>query len=347
MAPIVHRGGTASTGIVTVAELLTRNIPAQRTAPDEERTGPTTGTYISVGSLLRREGRAPHAIDRPVQPRASQLAEEAAAAEATSGRSVPARRAAIAAGTLLAAGSVLTAAVLTDAASNSSDAREALDGTYPGRGVLDAAPGGSASLPGLGAVSTLAGAPGLDSGIAAPASWMAVAFPTALPTAPSASTGGSGSGPVTAVPGRGTAAPAPGAGSPAAPLPGVGGPGAPAGPVGQAVSAPAGAVGRAVQDVGGAAPAPLQKPLESVGGTVTETGGNLGNTLDSGVNTVQKLAEPVTSALSPSARAAAPAEPEPVLTTVTEGVSDVADGVGETVGGLAGGAGRTVGGLLD
>lgn len=49
---------------LTVAELLDRfaGIPLESDV-DEHRIA------VSVGTLLRREGRAPHALDRPVQPR--------------------------------------------------------------------------------------------------------------------------------------------------------------------------------------------------------------------------------------------------------------------------------------
>ncbi|MCU1626823.1 MAG: hypothetical protein JWP64_1772, partial [Pseudonocardia sp.] len=178
MATFEHRVGNKLplTGRVTVAELMRRNPPAQRTSsPDAapfipEQARPvmdgaalaaihTTASaeVVSVGSLLRREGRvdvpAPAAVPTPRGPARTAV-----------------RRSAIAAGTLLAAGSVLGAAVLTNASSGSSEAQASADGSFPGQRLPDGADPASAAF----------ASNALDAGTAAPGSWMNVAFPSAL-----------------------------------------------------------------------------------------------------------------------------------------------------------------------
>ncbi|WP_345426649.1 hypothetical protein, partial [Pseudonocardia xishanensis] len=189
---------------VTVAELLRRNVPAQRPAgeardalpaagdsdrrplpripaprpsvedsagpavPDEsvvvitthaepEPGDPRPSQIVSVGALLRREGRAPHALDRPIQPRPAQLGRRSPAA---------ARRAAVTAGALVATGSVLAAVMVTQASNGGSGAPGAAEGSFPGMRLPD------------GSAAAAAGA--LDPGLSAPTSWMNVAFPEAL-----------------------------------------------------------------------------------------------------------------------------------------------------------------------
>ncbi|OLT13580.1 hypothetical protein BJF78_21935 [Pseudonocardia sp. CNS-139] len=58
------------TGVVTVADLLRRHAPA----PVRSDEADDATQAISVGTLLRREGRSPHALDRPIQPGAHQQA---------------------------------------------------------------------------------------------------------------------------------------------------------------------------------------------------------------------------------------------------------------------------------
>ena len=164
-----------ATEVITVADLLSRNAPA----PVRE-VEPDTGG-ISVGALLRREGRAPHA-DRPLQLRPHQP-QPRADAEDGPDRRVLVRRGAIAAGTLLAAGSVLGAALLTDVAptANQNPAAGGTedDGPYAGQGLLDpeapvAAPQDSV------VIDQAAARDPLDPGAPAPSDWVPVAFPGAL-----------------------------------------------------------------------------------------------------------------------------------------------------------------------
>ncbi|OLS97666.1 hypothetical protein BJF90_42490 [Pseudonocardia sp. CNS-004] len=94
--------------MITVADLLSRNAPAPLREGDPDTDG------ISVGALLRREGRAPRAADRPVQPRPRQQQAPSDDDDGRPDRRVLVRRGAIAAGTLLAAGSVVGATLFTD-----------------------------------------------------------------------------------------------------------------------------------------------------------------------------------------------------------------------------------------
>src|SRR5687768_1923812 len=98
VAQIRFEGGSdaPATEVITVADLLSRNAPAPVREVDPDTGG------ISVGALLRREGRAPRPADRPRQARPQQEQDPAGA-----DRRILVRRGAIAAGTLLAAGSVL------------------------------------------------------------------------------------------------------------------------------------------------------------------------------------------------------------------------------------------------
>src|SRR3954453_3435724 len=100
VAQILYRDGSdaPATEVIPVADLLSRNAPVP--VRDVE---PDTGG-ISVGALLRREGRAPPPADRPVQPRPHQRAPEIRPEQAGTDRRVLVRRGAIAAGALLAAG---------------------------------------------------------------------------------------------------------------------------------------------------------------------------------------------------------------------------------------------------
>lgn len=185
---------TAPTGVVTVAELLSRYAPVP--VDPEPVTVP-----VSVGSLLRREGRAPHAADRPLQPRDRQEDEP------RRGVRVVVRRGAVAAGALLAAGAVFGAAVVDDASGRSDGTRGAQTGD-PGQGGPEAAATAAGAVPTV--VDQAAQSDQLDAGVDAPSSWMSTAFggddttggtasaatdPTGSPTtAPSPAPGG---GPVT------------------------------------------------------------------------------------------------------------------------------------------------------
>jgi hypothetical protein len=177
-----------ATEVITVADLLSRNAPA----PVRE-VEPDTGG-ISVGALLRREGRAPHSADRPLQLRPQQPAP--AAGEGGTDRRVLVRRGAIAAGTLLAAGSVLGAALLTDVMPTANQAPAPGgaedDGPYAGQGLLD--PEGPVAAPQDSVVIDQAAARDpLDPGAPAPSDWVPVAFPGAL-TGENAGTGNTDGG---------------------------------------------------------------------------------------------------------------------------------------------------------
>ncbi|WP_345612679.1 hypothetical protein [Pseudonocardia adelaidensis] len=165
--------------MITVADLLSRNAPAPFREADPDIEPDTEG--ISVGALLRREGRAPRAADRPLQPRPRQQA--ARDDEGGSDRSVLVRRGAIAAGTLLAAGSVLGAALLTDVTptANQTPAPGGAedDAPYPGQGLLDPE-GPVAAPPDSVMIDQAAARDPLDPGTPAPSDWVPVAFPGAL-----------------------------------------------------------------------------------------------------------------------------------------------------------------------
>jgi len=374
--------------IVTVAELMRRNVPAPRTASDVDddllgdseldipgqRDADAEPDYVSVGALMRREGRAPHSFDRPLKPRASRLERSAddAVEERVSGR----RRMTAAAAAMLTIGGVLGAAVFTDAASNSSAAQDQLDGSFPGRG--GAGDGSGAALPSSGNA--------LAAGTAAPTSWMNVAFPSALPQAASAGRGGAG-GAGGVLYGSGGSGGAGGVG-------GVGGSGS--GGNGGVVTNPGGGTGgnSGQNPADGQAPqhsdivddtvtsvtepvadvvqqagnnTPLKPVTDGASGAVEGLGNGLGKTLGSAVGTVNKLAEPVTKPvnhvlapvtgqveqlappLAPALDLLTPSNPAPssgpqqsVVETVGRGVSDTAGGLVETAGGTVGGL---VGGL--
>lgn len=317
MAQISTRGTTPAvpTGVVTVADLLSRYAPSPVAAP-ESVTVP-----VSVGSLLRREGRAPHALDRPLEPRASQVRADSDDGyeddgEPRRGTGMRVRRAAIAAGVLVAAGSVFGAAVVDDASSRAgADAQT--QGGYPGQGRLDTAPLRDEAVPtvvdpaGLAALSEV-----LDAGEAPAGSWMtgvrgdgaggtstgvrsadtaAAAGGSASSTVDDArgggsaggDTGGSGTG------GNGTGdAPGDGTGGSGGSGAGGSGAGAPA----PAASSPSGGLGGAVQGVGGAVPGPLGGTVEGVGNGVGSLGDGVqsatgGDTEDPGpVGSVGRLA---------------------------------------------------------
>ena len=109
--------------------------PRHGRAPDLHRVRPVIASpdpepdgLVSVGSLLRREGRrAAHAVDRPLVPRARDLLE--------AGVRTSTHRAAVAAGALLAVTTVLGSNALGDSA------------IISGVGVDDAADAGPAAVP--------------------------------------------------------------------------------------------------------------------------------------------------------------------------------------------------------
>lgn len=170
MTQMATRAGssTAPTGVVTVADLLTRYAPD----PMLEADPPTVP--VSVDSLLRREGRAPHTPDRPVAARARPAAvPDDEDDERRRGPGALVRRGAIAAGTLLAAGSVFGATVVMDA--SSTGAAPQATGGYAGEGRLDLPANPDGTVPTV--VDTAAQADRLDAGDAPPMSWLDVAFP--------------------------------------------------------------------------------------------------------------------------------------------------------------------------
>lgn len=183
MTQMVTRVGssTAPTGVVTVAELLTRY------APDLSIEAEPPTVPVSVGSLLRREGRAPHAQDRPLSPRSRSASASDDDHEPRRGSGALVRRSAIAAGALLAAGSVFGATVVMDA--SSSDGADGPQAGYAGEGRPDLP-----STPGVPTVvDTAAQTDRLDAGDAPPMSWLDVAFPDDSGTATGgAATGGGG-----------------------------------------------------------------------------------------------------------------------------------------------------------
>jgi hypothetical protein len=136
--------------VVTVAELMRRCTPA----PD---MGDDDGAPIPVAALLRREGRSAAGLPAVQTPAVGEVLATLPA------RQPLLRRGAMAAGALLAAGSVIG---LT-AAMNGPIIPPTSSGVFPDQGEPD----GSAS-PGV-----------LDAGVAAPSSWLPVAFPTVFPEA--------------------------------------------------------------------------------------------------------------------------------------------------------------------
>jgi hypothetical protein len=176
VAQILPRDGSdaRATEVITVADLLSRNAHA----PVREAEPDTSG--ISVGALLRREGRIPHDVDRPLQPRPRRQATDD---KSGAGRRALVRRGAIAAGTLLAAGSVVGAAILTDVAPTANQGADADgaedDSPYPGQGLLDPEdPAGT--QPGTVSIDQAAASDPLDPGAPASSDWVPVAFPGAL-----------------------------------------------------------------------------------------------------------------------------------------------------------------------
>ncbi len=297
MAQMVSRGGSrlAPVSVVTVADLLSRNAPVTTKLDVNE-----SGTGVSVGSLLRREGRAPHALDRPVQPRAHQEfegADEPTTVHAVvepAGKSAIVKRGAVAAGALLAVGSVLGAAALTEIAPTGTEAQGAQGDGWAGQGRLDkssAAP----VLPTASVIDPSAATDSLDAGTAAPTSWVPVAFPTAIagvPTVLAAANGAPSSvaaGGSQSTGGSSFAPGAPATGASAARTTENPAPPAPPTAAGNSAVAKVGnTAGGTVENVGGALP-----------GTVGKTVGGLGTTVKDTGDTLDKVTAPVTDKLSP------------------------------------------------
>ncbi|MEQ3550634.1 hypothetical protein WIS52_09150 [Pseudonocardia nematodicida] len=214
---------------VSVAELLARHSSSAQQA--REAAGPATGQVLSVGDLLRREGRAPAVptgptvavptaavsagtpggwpdIDLP-QPRATGAgAAQEWPVRPASGR----RRAGAVAGALVAAGSVFGAALYNGAASHDSEAQAAADGLFPGVGLPAADPAGALPaqyLPANVALSTPL--PELPETAPGAGDWMGVAFGQQQGSGSAAGTlreVSTGAGPISDT-GTGTTAPAP------------------------------------------------------------------------------------------------------------------------------------------
>lgn len=313
-------GATGATGpreVVSVSELLARHSAAS----DDSRhgSGPLTGPVLSVGDLLRREGRtpatsAPASADVPAagvpgdwpdidlpQPRSA--GDRDWPARTGSGR----RRAGAVAGALVAAGSVLGAALYNGATSHDSDAQAAADGLFPGVAL----PAGEVpeTLPGQYLPTTVAlSAPMPELPATAPGAsdWMSVAFPqrsAAAGTLRQVSTG-TGSGAAAAIPTQRTttaaattppSGPGPGSGTDTRPRTGSTGTGSPVGGL-----APV----RALNEPDRPSAGNLLEPVASPG----PSGG------DTGTGALQRVTEPVRpvvggvadGAVAPVARAAGP-----------------------------------------
>jgi hypothetical protein len=346
--------------VITVADLLGR-----RSAPVGAQNGrPGMRTAVSVGALMRREGRTPHHTGRPLGPRA----------ERTTGlSSSPGRKLANTAGAVVAVGSLAGAAALLGH-TVPGPAGTTADGTFP-------APGGTVNLPGRpGPDDPIPGVadgnPGTPAGFT-PVVFSPVVFsppsvpstvassaagPHLLPPAPALGpTGGFGATPLAAV--------APGATSPTSPVTAAAPSGSPiGGAMDQMVSGGGGAVGGTVSSLGStmgalgdATGGPLRDPVRAVGGAVdglgsgtTETGKAAGAALDhtvatagSTVNGLLGGATGVTKATggggrhsvaTKAAQRSSHTKSSPAgsaLSSLTKPITH-----GDTVGGLLGGSGR-------
>jgi hypothetical protein len=293
----------APAGVVTVADLLSRNAAVTTKLPVVTETA-TTG--VSVGSLLRREGRAPHTVDRPVQPRGHQqidppkaAAPAAAAADpAPTAKKTAVKRGAVAAGALLAVGSVVGAAVLSEVAPTGTEAQGATtDNSYPGQGRLSSSQPEAPVLAASGVVDPAAAGDVLDAGTAPPTSWTPVAFPSAVAGVPAGIAGASSDaaaphtaqnsnfdngGGTSASGSTGDHARSGGAGNDSSSTPSTATNGAAAGAEsGGTVKQLGDGLGNTVQGVGGALPDTLGDPVEGLGGTAKDVGSSLDNTVTS------------------------------------------------------------------
>jgi hypothetical protein len=111
--PPGHRHASSNT--VSVAELVIRCSEREHIAHPQAECGPET--TVSVAALLRREGRGPHAADRPLKPRGHSRP----VPEHHSSSRRNARKAAAAAGALFAAGAVFSGAAVDTVASPRGD----------------------------------------------------------------------------------------------------------------------------------------------------------------------------------------------------------------------------------
>lgn len=350
-SPLPGTTGTGRRDVVSVAELLARH-----TSPDEHArraaAGPLTGPVLSVGDLLRREGRAgvpagaagdwPD-IDLPrPRPAAGAAPSREWPDRPTTGR----RRTSAVAGVLVAAGSVLAAALYNGAASHGSDARAADDGLFPGIGL----PGGSTppdTLPAGYLPATVA----LDSPLAelpptAPGAdgWMDLAFPRQRAGGPAAATlrnASAGPGPAAAIPPQRGGPPRSGptgTGSALGDLPPVRAMNDPDRPAAGNLLDPAGG---AAPSAGGTRTGPLQTATEvtrpagaAVGGLaapVARAAEPVGAGAGAALVPVTEAARPLTRALAPAARPVADTV-EPVSTPVLGALSPVTAPVLEGTG---------------
>ncbi|MDQ4119502.1 MAG: hypothetical protein M3235_21460, partial [Actinomycetota bacterium] len=79
-SPLPSSMGSERREVLTVAQLLSRVSSGRGPTytPVARESATIAAHVVSVGSLLRREGRAPHAQDRPLQPRAARQSESTA-----------------------------------------------------------------------------------------------------------------------------------------------------------------------------------------------------------------------------------------------------------------------------
>lgn len=232
MHPLPHQR-RRSPHAVSVAELLCRydTVPAVPLP----RVGTDPSEPVPVSALLRREGRARRALDRPLVPRGHSRPAPVAVEPPRLG----VRKAAAAAGALFVVGAVFGAGVLEEALLRPDAGADPADGLAEDgpAGAGSGVDGGRAAAPGVALAATAAPLPvvtGADIGAAAlaPASLVPVAIPVPRSGIPSAGSPGAvvpvAPGPVASGPAApGPVAPGPGTGEPAGPVPPPpGGPGA-------------------------------------------------------------------------------------------------------------------------
>lgn len=335
-SPLPGTPGSGRDDVISVAELLARNAAPQDGTRDRS-AGPLTGPVLSVGDLLRREGRAgalpaaaPGApassadvpadgvpggwpdIDLP-QPRdaAAAAGPQEWPVRPNSGR----RRAGAVAGALIAAGSVLGAALYNGASSQESDAQAAADGLFPGIGL----PSGSvpAELPGSYLPTTVALSTPLPPTAPGASGWMDVAFPQQRAETPGSAagtlravSGGTGSGVAAAVPAQQVIAPAAGGAASTTPttVPATTTPSAPDGPTGTGSTGTGSALGglapiQALNNPDRPSAANLVDPLTDPG---PSSGGVVTGPLQDVTETVRPVGDTVGGVVAPVARTAAP-----------------------------------------
>ena len=134
-----HRSRRGPVHPVSVAELVSLH-----SGPPGARVRVTeTGPPLSVGTLLRREGRAPHAFDRPTVLRGHSRPPQEPPTPPARG----ARKASAATGALLMVGAVLGTAVVNESVVVSPDTPGTDGGPAAGAGVADPAAGSAHSAP--------------------------------------------------------------------------------------------------------------------------------------------------------------------------------------------------------